>query len=208
MPKPEFVLFDIGNVLVGWQPERFFDSLMSVSERKNLFATVDLDGMNKGVDLGAPFRESVYELAAQHPEFEDIIRQWHDRWIEMASPVIDHSVHLLRALRRKKIPVLALSNFGIDSLVLASKHYPFLTEFDKRYISGHLGVMKPDPRIYEIVEGDCDCAPDRLLFADDRPENIEVAKARGWQTHLFEGPTGWAETLVKHDLLTRSEATM
>ena len=67
-------------------------------------------------------------------------------------------------------------------------------------------MRKPDPAIYEAVEKDCCLAPHSLLFADDRDENIEAARARGWQTHLFETPAGWAECLVSAGLLTREEA--
>ena len=65
---------------------------------------------------------------------------------------------------------------------------------------------KPDPAIYEIVEAECGIAPAGLLFADDRLENIAVAQARGWATHLFDGPAGWAERLIGEGLLTRDEA--
>ena len=66
--------------------------------------------------------------------------------------------------------------------------------------------MKPFNRIYEIVEEDSAIEPDRLLFADDRMDNIEMAQARGWKTHLFEGPQGWADRLVAEGLLTAEEA--
>ncbi|MDP7150478.1 MAG: HAD-IA family hydrolase, partial [Paracoccaceae bacterium] len=99
-----------------------------------------------------------------------------------------------------------LTNFGIQSFDYAQTQYPFLAEFDRRYISGHMGVIKPDPRIYEMLEADCGIAPQALLFADDRQDNIDMARSRGWQVHLFEGPQGWADRLVAHGLLTKSEA--
>jgi 2-haloacid dehalogenase len=115
-------------------------------------------------------------------------------------------VKLLRALRTKGVPVFALSNFGVGSFARATGFYPWLEEFDRSYISGHLRVMKPDPRIYEIVEADCGIAPEALLFADDKAENIAAAEARGWQGHLFEGPGAFARRLVAEGLLTREEA--
>ena len=131
---------------------------------------------------------------------------WHDRWIDLASPAIDHSVRLQRALRAKGVPVFALTNFGIESFDYAATQYPFLDEFDRHYISGHLAVTKPDPTIYEMVEQDCGVSPQALLFADDRADNIEMAALRGWQTYLFENAKGWADTLVGHNLLTPQEA--
>ncbi|MGV6850518.1 MAG: HAD family hydrolase [Marinibacterium sp.] len=204
--QPEAVVFDIGNVLIEWQPERFYDAVIGADRRRALFSQVDLSGMNAGVDLGQPFIETVYAAADAHPEWRAEIRLWHDRWIEMASPDIPHSVRLLRALQARSVPVYALSNFGVESFDIACRHYPFLNEFDRRYISGHMKLVKPDPRIYAELERDTSLAPGSLLFADDRTDNIAAAQARGWQTHLFEGPEGWAARLVEAGLLTQDEA--
>lgn len=206
MPDVEAVVFDIGNVLIGWNPERYYDSVIGENCRKQLFAEVDLHGMNERVDLGADFMRTIYETADQNPDWRDQIRQWHDNWIELAGPVIEHTVRLLRALRINRVPVFALSNFGIGSFAVAEKEYPFLGEFDQRYISGHMGVVKPGPEIYRMLERECGVASGRLLFVDDRPENIAAAEARGWQAHLFEGAQGWADRLVAEELLSVAEA--
>ncbi len=205
--QPQAVVFDIGNVLIEWDPARFFDREIGQARRRALFAEVDLAGMNDRVDAGAHFTESVYTLAELHPAWRDEIRMWHDRWIEMASPEIPQSVRTLRALRAKGIPVFALSNFGVQTFDdIARPHYPFLSEFDRAYISGHLKVMKPEPEIYARLETDSGVAPGALLFTDDRQDNIDMAARRGWQTHLFTGPQGWAARLVAAGLLTEEEA--
>ena len=162
--------------------------------------------MNDRVDRGEGFRDTIYETAERHPAYRDAIRLWHDRWIEMASPAIDRSVRLLRALRAGGMPVFALSNFGIGSFAHARSFYDFLGEFDRAYISGHMGVIKPDPGIYRMLEEDCGLPPETLLFTDDRTDNIAMAATRGWQTHLFDGPAGWADRLVAEGLLTREDA--
>lgn len=204
--KPEAVVFDIGNVLIEWDPAKLYDPEIGAKRRAQLFREVPLDEMNLDVDRGAPFRETIYATADAHPEWHVEVRMWHDRWIEMASPAIDRSVRLLRALRKRGVPVFALSNFGVDSFDLAARHYPFLLEFDRSYISGHMKVIKPDAAIYEQAEDDCGIAPEALLFADDRSDNIAAAAARGWQTHLFEGPEGWAKRLMAEGLLSEDEA--
>jgi 2-haloacid dehalogenase len=200
------VIFDIGNVLLHWQPEAFYDRMIGTPARKRLFSQVDLDGMNLSIDAGAPFRATVQATAAAHPEWSEAILWWHDQWHQMATPAIDHSVRLLRALRARGVPVFALSNFGTDSFATAQRLYPFLTEFDRLYISGHLRLLKPDPRIYAAVEGDCELLPEALLFTDDKPANIDAALARGWQAHLFEGPSGLACRLVAEGLLDKEDA--
>lgn len=204
--KPAAVVFDIGNVLIEWQPERFFDSVIGADRRQAMFAAVDLHAMNDRVDSGEHFTDTIYATADSTPEWRDEIRLWHDRWIEMASPVIHHSVRLMKALQSNNIPVFSLTNFGIQSYDLAARRYPFLREFDRDFISGHLRMIKPDPEIFAAVEQQTGLSPDALLFTDDRPDNIAAARVRGWQTHLFEGPTGWAARLVDEGLLSPEDA--
>lgn len=195
------VVFDIGNVLIEWVPERFFDRVIGPERRRALFSEVDLHSMNDRVDRGEVFQDVVYACAETYPKWRDEIRMWHDNWLALATPEIPLSVSLLRALRARGVPVFALSNFGRETFALAEPTYPFLAEFDRRYISGHMGVIKPEAEIYAMLEQDCGVAPDRLLFTDDRADNIAVAQARGWQTHLFEGPEGWQDCLIQHGLI-------
>ena len=204
--RVEAVIFDIGNVLTRWQPEAFYDRVIGEARRRALFRAVDLHGMNLVIDGGALFRETIYDWALRYPEWGDEIRMFYDRWIELASPRIEGSIAVLRALRAKGVPVFALTNFGKYSFEEALPKLDFLAEFDRAYVSGRMGVTKPDPRIYQMVEDDCGIAGDRLLFVDDKPENIVAAADRGWRVHQFETWQGWAERLVAEGLLTRSEA--
>ena len=204
--QPEAVVFDIGNVLTCWQPETFYDRVIGEAQRRALFAEVDLHAMNEAVDAGALFRETIYDWADRHPLWAAEVRMWYDRWIELASPRIEGSIALLRALRARGVPVFALTNFGSYSYDEARDKLDFLGEFDREYISGRMGVTKPDPRIYAMVEADCGIAPDRLLFTDDKAENVTAAARRGWRTHQFETWQGWARRLVAEGLLTTEEA--
>lgn len=204
--KPKAVVFDIGNVLVTWAPERMYDQVLPRAAREALFAKVDLHGMNDRVDRGAPWRETVYETAKRFPEDAALIRLWHDRWIEMASPLIAHSWRLLRALRAQGVPVFALTNFGRESFAYARTIYPELDEFDRRFISGHLGVIKPEPEIYAMLEAETGLSGPDLFFTDDRVENIAAATSRGWRGHIFVDPAGLAATLVQLGLLSEIES--
>jgi 2-haloacid dehalogenase len=206
MLQPQAVIFDIGNVLLEWQPERFYDRVIGPARRRALFDEVDILDMNLEVDAGAPFKATIYERAERYPEWGPEIRLWHDRWIEIAHPVIDRSVRILRALRSRGVPVFALTNFGDESYAYAQTQFDFLNEFDREYVSGRLKCLKPTPQIYQVVERDCGIAPEVLLFTDDKPENVAGAAARGWQTHLFTNSAGLAAVLVAAGLLTESEA--
>jgi len=206
MSQPQAVIFDIGNVLTRWQPEAFYDRVIGEDRRRALFSEVDLHRMNDIVDEGALFRETIYDWADRTPHWQAEIRLWYDRWIELASPRIEGSIALQRALRAKGVPVFALTNFGKYSFEEALPKMDFLTDFDRLYVSGRMGVIKPDPRIYEMVEEDCGLPPASLLFTDDRADNITAAARRGWRTHQFESWQGWAARLVAEGLLTAKEA--
>jgi 2-haloacid dehalogenase len=206
MAGVEAVLLDIGNVLTRWQPEAFYDRVIGEDRRRALFAAVDLHGMNDLVDAGALFRETIYDWAGQYPEWHTEIRLWYDRWIELASPRIEGSIALQRALRARGVPVFALTNFGANAFDEALPKMDFLRDFDRLYVSGRMGVIKPDPMIFQMVEDDCGLVPARLLFTDDKAENVAAAADRGWRTHQFEGWQGWARRLVAEGLLTQMEA--
>ena len=197
MTAPQAVLFDIGNVLISWDPTRLYSQVVpDPAARARLFAEAELDAMNERIDRGAPFRETVYAQAEAHPEHAEAIRLWHDRWIEMFAPAIEGSWAILRHLRQQGVPVFALSNFGIESFAHAEARYPGLTEFDLRFISGHMKTMTPETGIlFRAMDPDDLAGRAELFFTDDRADNIAAAEARGWIGHLFESPAGLAQAL-------------
>lgn len=203
---PKAVVFDIGRVLIHWDPEGFYDRVIGPDARARLMAEVPLADTNLSIDAGLPWKETIHALAAAHPAWSDAILLWHDRWIEMASPRIDHSVRLLRALRAKGVPVYALTNFGRESFAYARTQYDFFDEFDGAIVSGEHRVIKPDPAIYVLMEELTGLSGPDLIFADDNPDNVRAAQDRGWKAHLFTRPEGWADRLVAEGLLTPAEA--
>lgn len=189
------VVFDIGNVLIRWDPTVHYDRMIGEAARRALFAAVDLHGMNLAVDAGADLHDSVEALAARHPDHARDIRRWRDEWPAFVQGPIHGSVAILQALRASGMPVFALTNFGIAPLAMADRAWPFLRDFDRRFVSAELRLMKPDPAIYAAVEAATGLAPDTLFFTDDRPENTAAAAARGWRTHPFVHPEGLAVAL-------------
>lgn len=202
----EAVVFDIGRVLVDWNPEGFYDARLGRERREQFFAETAVTAMNDEIDRGAPFRETVMAHAARHSDWADEIIHWHDSWDQMIGPDLPQTGRLLMALKARGVPVFALSNIGEATFEIAAARYPVLGRFDRAYVSGRLRLIKPDPRIYAAVETDSGLAPGALLFTDDRADNIAAAAARGWQTHLFEHPGGLAARLVAEGLLSVEEA--
>lgn len=189
MRTPKAVVFDIGNVLLEWRPDRLYERLLpDNAERRAFFEETRILEMNLEVDRGAPFKAHVYAHAAKFPHVKGLVRAWHDNWIDMAAPAIDGSVALLRALKRRGVTVAALSNFGVDSFDLACRVYPFLTEFDVPVISGREEAIKPEPRIYEILEERTGLLGQDLFFMDDNAQNVAAARGRFWQAEIFTTP--------------------
>jgi len=202
MSKPKAVVFDIGNVLLEWDPDRLYKKLIpDDAERVAMFEAVDLTGMNEAIDAGAPFKETIYAKAEAHPKHGDLIRAWHDQWLEMGHKIIDGSWKILKELKLKKIPVLALSNFGVESYEMAQSVYPELCEFDIEFISGRLKVIKPDAKIYQVLEDETGYAGSDLVFFDDREDNIEAAISRGWHGRVFTSPAQMRRDLETLELL-------
>lgn len=202
---PDAVVFDIGNVLLTWDPEGYYDRAIGRIARTRLFREVPLHEMNAAIDAGAPWHRTVEDMAQSHLRWRRDILAWRDHWDEMAGPLIEGSVALQRALRRRDVPVFALTNFGRETFEYARRLHPALTEFDGAVVSGQVGALKPDPAIFKVLEDRSGIAPGKLLLIDDRRENVEAAEARGWQTHLFEGAEGLERRLVEEGLLREED---
>ncbi len=174
------VVFDIGNVLLRWNPRNLYRKVFDDEERMERFLATAL-GMDfvSHTDVVADFAAALEARGKSFPEFAGELRMFRERWIETLGGPIEENVALLRRLRASGKPVYALSNFGRETFALAERHHDFLNEFDDRVISGHVGVIKPDPRIYEILFERVGRRPSELLFIDDSIANVRASEALG-----------------------------
>jgi HAD superfamily hydrolase (TIGR01509 family) len=183
------VVFDIGNVLLRWNPRNLYRKVFDDEERMERFLTTALH-MNfvSHTDLAEDFAGALETRAESFPEFIEELRMFRERWIETLGGPIDENVALLRRLRASGKPVYALSNFARETFALAERHHDFLSEFDDRVISGHVGVVKPDARIYEILFERVGRRPSELLFIDDSAANVRASEALGMAAiHFLPG---------------------
>ena len=194
-------VFDLGNVLLNWQPEAYYDTKVGPARRKEFFAGVPIDEMNDRSDLGEDLPNLVEEFAERFPEFEREVRIWWTDWIKICAPAIEGTVSILEALKVKGVPIYSLTNFGDRTFDIARQNYAFLDLFDAHFVSGRLKVMKPDAGIYEALEKATGLSGSDLIFSDDREDNILAAKARGWQTYHFKEPSGCLAAFQKAGLL-------
>jgi HAD superfamily hydrolase (TIGR01509 family) len=174
------VVFDIGNVLLRWNPRNLYRKVFDDEERMEHFLKTAL-GMDfvSHTDVVADFAGALEARAKSFPEFAEELRMFRERWIETLGGPIEENIALLRRLRASGKPVYALSNFAHETFALAERTHDFLSEFDHRVISGHVGVVKPDPRIYEILFERVGRHPSELLFIDDSAANVRASEALG-----------------------------
>ena len=177
---PLFVVFDIGNVLVRWNPRNLFRKTMKDEARMErlLAAALSMDFIAL-TDIVADFSTAIAERARAFPEFAHELHLFDERWVETIGGPIEENVALMKRLKAAGRPVYALSNFATVKFAIARKMFDFLGEFDEAVISGHVGAVKPDPRIFEILFERVGRPPGELLFVDDQLKNIEAAQALG-----------------------------
>jgi HAD superfamily hydrolase (TIGR01509 family) len=174
------VVFDIGNVLLRWDPRYLYRKVFDDEGRMERFLSTALAmDFVSHTDAVGDFAGAVAARAKSFPEFAKEIHMFHERWIETLGEPIEENVALLRRLRAAGKPVYALSNFAHETFALAERKHGFLREFDDRIISGHVGFVKPDARIYEILFERAGRRPSELLFIDDSPANVRASESLG-----------------------------
>lgn len=196
MPKINHIVFDIGKVLIHYDPNIPYSRIIpDAQERARFFETVCTHEWNLEQDRGRSWEEAEALLLETHPDRHDHIRAFRLHWHEMVSHAYDDSVAILKGLIASGHDVTMLTNFASDTFRQAQKMYPFLTLSRGVTVSGDVGLIKPDVAIYELHAETFGLDPATSIFIDDSPANVEGAKAAGWQAVHFTG----AETL-KGDL--------
>jgi 2-haloacid dehalogenase len=196
------VLFDLGGVLVDWNPRHLYRRVFSDEAAMELFlATVCTQAWNEEQDEGRPFGEGVELLLAQHPQHAEEIRAYDSRWDEMMKGPIDGSVAILGELRSRGVPLFALTNWSAEKFPLARTRFAFLEWFDGILVSGEERLKKPDPRIYRLAIERFGLEPSKTLYVDDAEVNIAAAALLGFNTHRFVEAAALRRRLVTCGLL-------
>lgn len=183
------VIFDLGNVLIPWDPRKLFRSLFSDEREMNHFLTEVCPGAwNAQQDAGYPIAKATAERIALFPEYADKIHAYYGRWEEMLGDAIDGSVRLLMDVKRAGYRTLALTNFSAETFPKAWARYPFLAEFEGIVVSGNEKVIKPDAAIYHLLFERHAVIPQNAVFMDDSLHNVEGARAVGMHGIHFTTP--------------------
>ncbi len=200
--RPGAVIWDIGNVLVRWDPRTLYDKIFpDAAERERFLTSVCTMDWHLRHDLGVTFAENRAPLLERHPEYKAQIHAWEDRWWDMFSGPIGETVDAIEALAAKGVPQYALSNMShevIDGIRAMSPAFAHLRDI---VISAETAIMKPDPRIFAQACARFGVTADEALFVDDSEKNITSARALGFHVHHFTDPAALRPALEAAGLL-------
>lgn len=195
-------VFDVGRVLFQWQMGALFEKLTDDREELDWFlANVVTEEWHFEHDRGRALVDMVPERIALYPQYESHIRAYATRFNETVPGPVDGAHAIVERLAAAGVPLFCLTNFGDEFWQMFRPAQPIFDLFEDIIVSGVEKVAKPDPRIYEIVETRSGRASTDLFFTDDNPANIEAARARGWDAHLFTDAAGLEAALVRAGLL-------
>lgn len=179
-PDEPIVVFDIGNVLIQWEPRLLYRRMLADEAAIDaFFAEAQIEAWNRELDRRGTFAEAVAERVAAHPRWEREIRAFDERWHEMVPGAIAANVAVLTALKAAGRKIYAITNFSREKFALAQERFPFLRQFDGVVVSAREGLLKPDPAIYRLFLDRHALRAGECLFLDDTLPNVEAAREVG-----------------------------
>jgi 2-haloacid dehalogenase len=203
MKRFDTIIFDLGGVLIDWNPEYVFREIFEKEEEmRYFFSEICTHDWNIQQDAGRPLAEATEVLVAQFPEYEPHIRSYYGRWQEMLGGPIQETVDILEELHQsQEHRLLALTNWSHETFPTALELYPFLQLFEGILVSGVEKLIKPDPRIYQLLIERYTVHPNRALFIDDNLKNVEGAKALGIEAIQFKSSAQLKSYLQENGVL-------
>lgn len=196
---PSAVVFDLGGVLIDWNPRHLYRKLFDGDEAgmEWFLANVCHSDWNLQQDAGRSWDHAVAEAEARHPEHAALIRAYRDRWPEMMAGAIEGTVAILNSLHAAGTPLYALTNWSAETFPHGRARFEFLDRcFRHIVVSGEIKLIKPDPAIFRHLEATCGVTPAETLFIDDSPVNAAAAAKLGYRAIRFESPDQLRRDLV------------
>lgn len=190
LPVPTDIIFDLGGVLIDWNPRHLYRKLCADEEEMEYFLThIATSDWNEEQDAGRSLAAATEALVAAHPDWADLIRAFYGRWPEMLAGPIEGTLSILQELRgQARYRLTALTNWSAETWPIAWERYMFLRWFDHILMSGQEQLRKPDSRFYALLRTRCQIDFERAVFIDDNLRNVEAARAEGLDSILFREP--------------------
>lgn len=192
MTEIKNMIFDLGGVLIDWNPEYVYLDVFNEDREKMkwFFDEICTMDWNENQDAGYPLEKATEERVKLFPEYEEWIRIYYGRWEEMLGNQIDGTVAILKQLiDNPNYKVVALTNWSAETFPVALERFDFLHWFEGIVVSGTEKMRKPFNEIYELTLNRFNIEAAQSLFIDDNARNIEAAKKMGINTIRFNNPT-------------------
>lgn len=196
------VIFDLGGVLIDWNPRYLYRKLMqSEAEIEHFLSHICTPAWNAQQDAGRPFHEGVAVLIEQYPQDRELIEAYHQRWEEMLGGAIGESVEIFRQIKSAGLPVYALTNWYAETFPHAKNRFSFLHEFDGIVVSGEEKVAKPEARLFRILLERYKITASTALYIDDNADNIATARQLGLHAIHFQNAAQLRQALQELKVL-------
>lgn len=199
---PEAVVFDVGNVLIRWDPHPAIARRVGPQVATSFLAAEDFDFLawNHAQDAGRPWDEAEDAAAASHPHWAEAIRAYRSNFAESLLGPVHDTVDVLTELHEHGVPVFALTNWSAELFPVATRTYEFLGLFDDIVVSGQEGVAKPDARVFTVLQRRVGRPLSACLFVDDSLANVRAARAAGMDAIHFTDTGHLREDLRRRGL--------
>ncbi len=197
--RPRAVVFDLGGVLIDWNPRYLYRKLLAnEAAMEHFLATVCTPAWNLEQDRGRSIAEGVAVLQREHPEHASLITAYYERWDEMVRGAIEENVSVLEDLAADGVPLFALTNFSAETYPWAAARFPFFELFAGAVISGEVGTVKPEAAIYRVLLERYRLDPAETVFVDDLKQNVDGARAVGIDAiHFRDGGDLRSEIVIR-----------
>jgi len=181
-------IFDLGGVVIDWNPRYLYRKLFNGDETamESFLAVVCTPSWNAQQDAGRSFADGCDSLKRLYPDKADLIDAWYQRYEEMLGGEIPGTVEILRELRSRSVPIYALSNWSAETFPIALNRFECLSWFNGVLLSGQVKLLKPDPRIFQILLDAFRIEPSCAIYIDDRSENVEAGIELGMRGVVFK----------------------
>ncbi len=182
------IIFDFGNVLVQWHPELIYSEYFGDEAKAWWFLrhVADMD-FRQRIDAGESFDGCIREKQAQYPEYERAIELYRSKWREMLTDEVPGMREVILELRGKNYELYGLTNWSMETFPEAREHFGILQMIDRYVVSGAEGLVKPDPRLFQVLLDRYGLKAEGCIFVDDNPDNVAAAQGMGIKGIVFVG---------------------
>jgi 2-haloacid dehalogenase len=196
------VIFDLGGVLIDWNPKHLYRKIFDDEEKMNWFLSeITTPDWNEEQDAGRPVAVATEILVRQHPSYKKEIEAFYDRWPEMLGGPITGTVDIFKSLKEANTHrIYALTNWSAETFPVAQARYDFLEWFEGILVSGEEQLKKPDPRIYQLILDRYNITAENAVFIDDNLRNIKAAINCGIHGIHFESPGQLKNSLLEYGI--------